>query len=177
MLQEKRIIEISYSMFFFISKSHFHIITNLCVTQLLYHDLYAMFLCPSLLTQRIHMNVIREKSYYIEICYRIHFRTTFISRLSWKRVKLIKEISKSSTHVFPCYRMHTCGEKLKEEEKNVHNYPSKRIRRMTVNRRGNIESRWRGEPWLDPARSTTLPFRQPFSSSYAEIYRRILPAC
>lgn len=61
----------------------------------------------------------------------IHFRENF--RKQHARVSLLSDD-------------HTCGENLEEEEKNVHNYPSKRTRRMTVNRRGNIESRWRGEP-------------------------------
>ena len=74
---------------------------------------------------------------------------TFTPLLSWK--KLSKEIhfqrkfQKAARTCFPVIGW-SHVRNLEEEEKNVHNYPSKRTRRMTVNRRGNIESRWRGEP-------------------------------
>lgn len=107
---------------------------------------------------------------------------TFTPLLSWK--KLSKEIHfrenfrKQHARVSLLSDDHTCGENLEVEEKNVHNYPSKRTRRMTVNRRGNIESRWRGEPAnvLFPhlvATSPHLAFPPTvFDLSYAEIYRR-----
>lgn len=82
--------------------------------------------CITIIVTKIitRINDIREKGRYINA-----FQNTLSHRyyreneLNYQRKSAFEKISKSSTHVFPCYRMHTCGENLEEEEKNVHNYP------------------------------------------------------
>lgn len=57
------------------------------------------------------------------------------------------ERRREGTHVFLCYRMHTCRKKSEEETMCITiSGLSKWIHWMTFSREGNIEARWRGEP-------------------------------